>query len=516
MSNLLTASISSGGIVGIVIGVVALIAIFFAISYVKAPPDTAFIITGPRKQRVLIGKAGFRIPFFQRVDKLPLNLIQVDIKTPDAVPTCEFINIYVDGVANIKIGSSKEDIALASQIFLQQKLGGIQAIAKEVLEGNMREIIGQMKLTELVHNRDLFAEKVKENAMQDMAKMGLQIINLTIQNFSDKENVIQNLGVDNITQIQKDAQIARANSERDVKIAQAAAAEAANKANVEANTRIVEQNTQYSLRSSELKVASDTAAATADAAYKIEEQKRLEEINVAKINADIAKREREVELGQKEVELQEKQLAAAINKKADAEKYAVEQQAAAELFQRQRLAEARKFELEQEAEVKKIQAEAEKVAREKAAEAMKIQAEAEKFAAEQKAAGIEAVGRAEAEAIEKKAEAMKKMGDASVLQLILDSNVLPDIVRASSEPLAAAFANIDNITMYGDGNTTKLASEITNNSSQIIKSVSDSLGIDLKSVLAGYLGGKLVNNSNKEKEVKDAKIKEVKKTEEVK
>jgi len=483
------------GIIAIIIGGVALLSIFFAISYVKAPPDTAYIITGPTKQRVLIGKAGFRIPFLQRVDKLPLNLIQVDIKTPDAVPTCEFINIYVDGVANIKIGSSKEDIALASQIFLQQKLNGIQAIAKEVLEGNMREIIGQMKLTELVHNRDLFAEKVKENAMQDMAKMGLQIINLTIQNFSDKENVIQNLGVDNITQIQKDAQIARANSERDVKIAQAAAAEAANKANVEANTKIVEQNTQYALRSSELKVTSDTAAATADAAYAIEEQKRLEEINVAKINADIAKREREVELGQKEVELQEKQLAAQINKKADAEKYAIEQKAAAELFQRQRQAEAKKFELEQEAEVKKIQAEAEKVAREKEAEAMKIQAEAEKFAAEQKAAGIEAVGRAEAEAIEKKAEAMKKMGDASVLQLILDSKVLPEIVKASSEPLAAAYENIDSITMYGDGNTTKLASEITNNSSQILKSVSDSLGIDLKSVLAGYLGGKLMNRT---------------------
>ena len=502
MSNLLTASISSGGIVGIVIGVVALIAIFFAISYVKAPPDTAFIITGPRKQRVLIGKAGFRIPFFQRVDKLPLNLIQVDIKTPDAVPTCEFINIYVDGVANIKIGSSKEDIALASQIFLQQKLGGIQAIAKEVLEGNMREIIGQMRLTELVHNRDLFAEKVKENAMQDMAKMGLQIINLTIQNFSDKENVIQNLGVDNITQIQKDAQIARANSERDVKIAQAAAAEAANKANVEANTKIIEQNTQYSLRSSELKITSDTAAATADAAYKIEEQKRLEEINIAKVNADIAKREREVELGQKEVELQEKQLAAAVNKKADADRYAVEQRAAAELFQRQRQAEARKFEMEQQAE------------------ALMKQAEAEKFAAEQKAAGIEAVGKAEAEAIEKKAEAMKKMGDASVLQLILDSKVLPEIVRASTEPLAAAYSNIDNITMYGDGNTTKLASEITNNSSQILQSVSNSLGIDLKSVLAGYLGGKLVGNTGKEKDikevtqVKEAKVKEAKKTEE--
>lgn len=477
-----------GAIIAIIIGAVVLVSIFIAISYVKAPPDTAYIITGPKKQKVLIGKAGFRIPFFQRVDKLPLNLIQVDIKTPDAVPTCEFINIYVDGVANIKIGSSKEDIALASQIFLQQKLSGIQAIAKEVLEGNMREIIGQMRLTELVHNRDLFAEKVKENAMQDMAKMGLQIINLTIQNFSDKENVIQNLGVDNITQIQKDAQIARANSERDVKIAQAAAAEAANKANVEANTKIIEQNTQYSLRSSELKISSDTASAKADAAYKVEEQKRLEEINIAKVNADIAKREREVELGQREVELQEKQLAAQINKKADAERYAIEQHAAAELFQRQRQAEAKKFEMEQQAE------------------ALMKQAEAEKFAAEQKAAGIEAVGKAEAEAIEKKAEAMKKMGDASVLQLILDSKVLPEIVRASSEPLAAAYGNIDNITMYGDGNTTKLAAEITNNSSQILQSVSNSLGIDLKSVLAGYLGGKLMNKEvKKEAEVVEAK-----------
>lgn len=471
-----------GAIVGISIAaVVLLVLIIFAASYVKAPPDTAVIITGPRKQKVLIGKAGIRVPFIQRIDKLPLNLIQVDIKTPDAVPTCEFINIYVDGVANIKIGNTPEDIALASQIFLQEKLGGIQAIAKEVLEGNMREIIGQMRLTELVHNRDLFAEKVKENAMQDMARMGLQIINLTIQNFSDKENVIQNLGVDNITQIQKDAQIARANSERDVKIAQAAAAEAANKANIDSQTKIIQQNTDYALKKAELKKQSDTAQANADAAYKLEEQKRLQEINIAQINADIAKRERQVELGEREVELQQKQLEAAVNKKADAEKYAVEQKAQAELFQRQRAAEAELFELQKQAEAQKIQAEAAKTVKER-----------------------------EAQAIEQKAEAMKKMGEASVLQLILDSHVLPDIVKASSEPLAAAYGQIDNITMYGDGNTTKLASEITNNSSQIIQSVEKSLGIDLKSVLAGYLGGKLLSKSKESEDKSEETPKEEK------
>jgi len=471
----------------IVVAVVLLVLLLVGVSYVKAPPNTAFIITGPFKQRTLIGRAGFRIPGLERVDKIPLSLIQVDIKTASAVPTKEFINIFVDGVANIKIDSSPEALAKASQIFLQQNLDGIKAIAKEVLEGNMREIIGQMRLEELVHNRDLFAEKVKDNAMQDMAKMGLQIINLTIQNFVDNNKVIENLGVDNIAQISKNASIARAQAERDVQIAQSEANEAANKARVESERLIVEQNTILSLRSAELKTQSDTAKATADAAYSIEEQKRLEQINIAKVNADIAKREREVELGQKEVELQERQLEAQIKKTAEAERYAAEQRALADLYKRQKAAEARKFELVQEAE------------------ALRAKAEADKFAAEQEAEGILAKGRAEAEAIEKKAEAMKLMGEASVLELILNSNVLPDIVKAYSEPLAAAYGRIENITMYGEGNTANLAKEITNNGSQVIDSLEKTLGIDVKSLLAGVLGTKLVENVKKstENEKKD-------------
>ena len=471
----------------IVVAVVVLILLLIGVSYVKAPPNTAFIITGPFKQRTLIGRAGFRIPGLERVDKIPLSLIQVDIKTASAVPTKEFINIFVDGVANIKIDSSSEALAKASQIFLQQNLDGIKAIAKEVLEGNMREIIGQMRLEELVHNRDLFAEKVKDNAMQDMAKMGLQIINLTIQNFVDNNKVIENLGVDNIAQISKNASIARAQAERDVQIAQSEANEAANKARVESERLIVEQNTVLSLRSAELKTQSDTAKATADAAYSIEEQKRLEQINIAKVNADIAKREREVELGQKEVELQERQLEAQIKKTADAERYAAEQRALADLYKRQKAAEARKFELVQEAE------------------ALRAKAEADKFAAEQEAAGILAKGRAEAEAIEKKAEAMKLMGEASVLELILNSNVLPDIVKAYSEPLAAAYGRIDNITMYGEGNTANLAKEITNNGSQVIDSLEKTLGIDVKSLLAGVLGTKLVENVKRSTENEEKK-----------
>ena len=416
------------------------------------------------------------------MDKIPLSLIQVDIKTASAVPTKEFINIFVDGVANIKIDSSPEALEKASQIFLQQDLDGIRAIAKEVLEGNMREIIGQMRLEELVHNRDLFAEKVKENAMQDMGRMGLQIINLTIQNFIDNNKVIENLGVDNIAQISKNASIARAQAERDVMIAQSLANEASNKARVDAERLIVEQNTELSLRQSELKKKSDTAKANADAAYSIEEQKALEQINVAKVNADIAKREREVELGQKEVELQERQLDAKIKKTAEANKYATEQEAEAELYRRKKAAEANKYEEEQKAI------------------AMKVRAEASKFAAEQEAQAILAKGDAEAEAILKKAEAMKKMGEASVLELILNSHVLPEVVKAYSEPLASAYSKIDSITMYGEGNTAKLAEEIGKNGSQLMDGLEKTLGIDIKSLLAGYLGANIINKNGKKEE----------------
>ncbi len=468
----------------IIIVAAVIILILFGVSYVKAPPDTAYIITGPKKQRVLIGRAGIRIPGLERVDKIPLSLIQVDIKTASAVPTQEFINIFVDGVANIKIDSEPEALAKASQIFLSQDLDGIRSIAKEVLEGNMREIIGQMRLEDLVHNRDLFAEKVKENAMQDMGRMGLQIINLTIQNFIDDNKVIENLGVDNIAQISKNASIARAQAERDVSIAQSEANETANKARIESETLIVEQNTRLALRQAELKQQSDTAKATADAAYSIEEQKRQQEINVAKVNADIAKREREVELGQREVELQERQLEANIKKTAEAKKYAAEQEAEADLFQRQKAAEAARYEEEQRAH------------------ALRMQSEATRYAAEQEAAGILAKGNAEAEAIEKKAEAMKKMGEASVLELILDSGVLPEIVKAYSEPLAKAYSQIDSITMYGEGNTAKLAEEVTTNGSQLFQSLEQTLGIDLKSIIAGYLGGKLASKKNENEEIK--------------
>lgn len=323
-----------------VIAVVVIILAILASGYVKAPPDTAFIISGFQKgQRILIGKAGIKLPFFERLDKLSLKLVAIDVKTSDAVPTADYINIQVDAAVNIKVGDEPQKLQKASQNFLNRDSEYIAKVAREVLEGNMREIVGKMRLEEMVSDRQKFAELVKENAEPDLAAMGLDIISFNVQNFVDSNQVIENLGIDNIVKIKKSAAIARANSEKEIKIAQARANKEANDERVLAETEIAKKNNDLAIKSAELKKESDIKKAEADAAYKIQEEQQRKELEITSANANIARQEREVELRAREVEVTEKSLEAEVKKKAEAERYAKQQQAEADLYRRQKDAE---------------------------------------------------------------------------------------------------------------------------------------------------------------------------------
>lgn len=105
-----------------VIAVVALVVIIFLLGYVKAPPDVAYIISGIRKRpRVLIGRAGIRIPFLERVDKLIVRQISIDIKSEGYIPTNDFIGVDVDAVAKVRVKTDPEGIQLAMKNFLNMR-----------------------------------------------------------------------------------------------------------------------------------------------------------------------------------------------------------------------------------------------------------------------------------------------------------------------------------------------------------------------------------------------------------
>lgn len=479
-------------IIAAIVAAVVLFIIFIS-GYLKAPPDTAYIISGLRKKRILIGRAGWRCPFFERVDKLSLRVMQVDVKTSEAVPTNEFINVTVDGVANIKISSDPELLKRAAEALLGMRQPEMINLVTQVLEGNMREIVGSVGLKEMVQDRQGVAKKITENVVPDMQKLGIEVVNFNIQNFKDGAGTIENMGIDNVEQIRKNAQIAKANAQRDIAIATAMAQEESNATRVEAEKKIAEQNAALSVQQAEMQIKSDTKKAEADAAYSIQQENQRKTIEITKANADIARREKEAELADKEILIKEKKLDAEIRKQADAMKYQTEQLAEAALIKSQREAEAKKYEAEAELVKSQRAADAERYLIVQQAEAKKAEAEALRFSMEQEAEGIRAKGIAEAEAIEKKAEAQKKMGEASVLEMYL--NALPEVVKNASAPLAQT----DKIVMYGDGNSTKLVKDVMNSANQIIEGVKESTGIDIQSLLTGFVAGKVVSDNSNEK-----------------
>ena len=276
-------------IIGIIV-VVIVVLIILITSYVKAPPDVAYIISGIKKEpRVLIGKAGIKVPFFERLDKLIVRQMSIDIKTGDFVPTLDFIGVNIDAVAKVRVMTDGEGIQRAMRNFLNMNETAITEALVDSLQGNMREIIGTISLKDLCNDRKTFGDQVQEKAQLDMNRLGIEIISCNIQHVTDQNDLIPALGQDNMATIQKNASIAKANADRDVAIAQAQARKEANDASVKAETEIAIKQNELSIKKSELKTIQDTKAAEADAAYKIQEQEQRRTIEVSTTNANIAR-----------------------------------------------------------------------------------------------------------------------------------------------------------------------------------------------------------------------------------
>ena len=335
-----------------------------------------------------------------------------------------------------------------------------------------------MRLEEMVTNRKSFAEKVQENAVPDLSRMGLEIISFNVQSFSDQNGVINDLGIDNISQIKKKAAIAKAEAEKEIAKAQAQASKEANDAKVEAETQIAIRQNDLRIKEAELKQLSDIKQAEADAAYSIQKEEQRRTIEVNTVDANIARQEREAILKAKDVEVTERTLEATVKKRAEADLFDRQKKAEADLYERQKRAEAELIETQKQTEAMKLKAEADRFAREQAAEA-------ERYAKDQEAEAIRSVGLADAEGIDRKAEAMRKYGEAAVLEMYFKA--LPDIAKSVAAPLS----QVDRITMYGEGNTAKLVEDIVRGTTQISDGLTEGMGIDLKALLAGFLGGKL-------------------------
>ncbi|MRX74089.1 flotillin family protein [Bacillus lacus] len=475
------------GVVGFII--IALLGVFVT-KYRTAGPDEALIVTGSylgsknvhrdeigNKIKIVRGGGTFVLPVFQQAEPLSLLSSKLEVSTPE-VYTEQGVPVMADGVSIIKIGGSISEIATAAEQFLGKAKEDREQEAREVLEGHLRSILGSMTVEEIYKNREKFSQEVQRVASQDLAKMGLVIVSFTIKDVRDKNGYLESLGKPRIAQVKRDADIATAEADKETRIKRAEADKDAKRAELERATEIAEAEKTNKMKMAEFRREQDTAKALADQAYDLETARAKQEVTEQEMQIRIIERQKQIELEEREILRREKQYDAEVKKKADADRYAVEQAAAAEKSKQFAEAEAHQYRIETMA-----RAEGERVRIDGVANA-----EAQRAQGETEAEIIRLKGLAEAEAKEKIAEAFEQYGQAAILDMVI--RMLPEYAKEIASPLS----NIDKITVVdtggsdGNGGANKVTGYATNLMSTLQESLKASSGIDVKDLIENFAG----------------------------
>ncbi|HJG23222.1 flotillin family protein [Enterococcus durans] len=462
-------------VIGVAVLVLLMLLIVFVAKYQTAKPDEALIISGSylgsknvhtddsnNKIKIVRGGGAFVLPVFQRSNRISLLSSKLDVSTPE-VYTEQGVPVMCDGTSIIKIGSSVEEIATAAEQFLGKTKEELENEAREVLEGHLRSILGSMTVEEIYQNRDKFSQSVQEVASVDLAKMGLIIVSFTIKEVRDKNGYLDSLGKPRIAQVKRDADIAEAEAFKETRIKKAEAEKESQAAELQRQTEIAEALKEKELKLATYKQEQDIAKAKADQAYNLESARAQQQVIEQEMQVKVVERQKQIELEEKEIIRREKQYDSEVKKRADADRYAKEQEAQAQKAREVAEAEAEQFRVEALA-----QAEANKT----------------RLAGQAEAEATLAKGKAEAEAKQKIADAFKEYGEAAVLSMVIE--MLPRLMREAAQPLG----NIEKIsvvdTSSGTGENSganRVTSYATNLLSSTQETLKETTGLDIKDII---------------------------------
>ena len=443
--------------------------------YKKVGPNQVMIISGRKYKiktpdgrtdevgfRIRRGGGAFILPLVEKIDLLSLEIITLDITTPE-VYTRPGVPIIVDGVAQVKVGGDENSIRTSAEQFLGKTPEQIKDIAMQTVEGHLRAIVGTMTIEDIYRNRDQFASSVQEVAVSDLANMGIQIVSFTLKDIRDNHGYLEALGKPRTAEVKRDAVIAQAEADRDATIKSAMARQAGEIAKFQAETQIAEAQKNFLLQKAGFDASTNEAKAQADLAYDLQRYKTNQSLKREEVQVAVVEKEQQIIVQEREILRREKELEATVKRLADADRYKIQTEA-----------EANRFKFETEA---RGQAEAQKSKGFAQAEVVKATGTAE-------AEVVAVKGAAEAQAMSKKAASWKDYNQAAVVQLILQA--LPEIAQAIAQPLSKT-ESITIVNTGGDGAGGAGAGRVTRDVAEIMAQlppiVENLAGIDLKKLV---------------------------------
>ncbi len=418
-----------------------------------APEDAPKVMVLPPGTKVVSGGGRLRLPILEEVDFLDLTLFSLPNIKVHNMPSKEGVLVTVDAVANIKFRNDASSLLAAGARFLGMSREAIEQVARETLEANLRGVVGQLTVEELVHKRDAFREQVMTEAGEDLNRFGMEIDQFNPQTISDEQEYIIALGKKRTAQVQKDAKIGEAQAQAEAKKESTTAereAEIVAQDN-ERQEKEAQKNKDVAVQKYNAEVA--TEKATAGQAGPLADAKARQDVVIEAAKVDEKRLEAEVAVEQQRIEKQKKAQHAQHVVPAKAEADALLEKATG--YQKSEVAKA---EGDNKAVILKADAEAHKLEAEGAGKAKAISAEG---LAE--AEVIKSKGLAEAEALLKKAAAYEKFTDAALyLELLREA---PEAIKAFAEVMSAVAApmgNIDKLVMFDGGNGNGKGNKLTN------------------------------------------------------
>ncbi|MEI2618105.1 MAG: SPFH domain-containing protein [Thermomicrobiales bacterium] len=494
---------------------------------IKVPPSTVAIFSGRKRiidnpetgerqtvgYRIIKGGSSVRIPILERVDYLSLNVITIPLKIQSAY-TKEGVPVAVDAVANVKVGSDDYSIGNAIERFLSMDPDQIRNVIFQTMEGHLRSILGTLTVEEINTDRQAFAQRMTAESAQDLRRMGIDIDVLTIQQISDPNGYLDALGQRRTAEVKRDAEIGRAEAERDARTRSALAMQAAATAEAQADAQISSAQRDTNVAKAGFDASVQAERSKASQAGPRAEAEAQREVVIAQQQVELARTEASIAVQEMEVKRKERELEATVLKQADAERQATivtaegAKQAAILQAEGDRQATVTRAEAQSRERELLGAGEASRIRQEGIADADAKKALAEALQAELTAAAegarakllAEAEGRraalfAEADGKRQMAEALNAY-EARAMQLLMYQTFveqLPKIVEAAALPLST----IDRVVMIDSGNGAsdgggaigRYANELPLIVERMTESFAAVTGVDLKQAFADRVGG---------------------------
>ncbi len=205
-------------IVYLILGVMATLAILTPIVGLSlannllyiCEPNEVLVFSGRGEQgyRIIKGGRGWRTPLLERVDRLDLTNMIIEVNVTGAYSKGG-IPLNVQGVANVKI-DGHDALGNAVERLLSKPREEVVRMAKDVLEGNLRGVLSQLTPEEVNEDKIAFAQQLLDEADHDLAKLGLKLDTMKIQNVHDDRGYLDSIGRKSSAEIIRNSRIAEA------------------------------------------------------------------------------------------------------------------------------------------------------------------------------------------------------------------------------------------------------------------------------------------------------------------